>query len=86
MSNCGIPGLDLEESRLCVMGLMCNSTIPNGDTIAGLKYVGRRFVDDCADAEKLRRRPFHSRLAMQLDLARASAGAIRRTRETEQIS
>lgn len=85
-SNCGIPGLDLDESRLCVMGLLANATIPHGDTIAGLKYVGRRFVDDCADAEQLRRRRFGSRLRLQLDLARASATAIRHTRETEQIA
>ena len=85
-SNCGVPGLDLDQSRLCVMGLLANATIPHGDTIAGLKYVGRRFVDDCADAERLRRRRFASRLRMQLDLAGASARAIRATRETEQIS
>ena len=68
-SNCGVPGLDLDESRLCVMGLLANATIPHGDTIAGLKYVGRRFVDDCADAERLRRR-LPSRLRLQLELAR----------------
>ena len=84
-SNCGVPGLDLDESRLCVMGLLCNATIPHGDTIAGLKYVGRRFVDDCADAERLRRRPILSRLRLQLELAGESARAIRRTRESEQI-
>ena len=85
-SNCGIPGLDLDESRLCVMGLLCNATVPHGDTIAGLKYVGRRFVDDCADAERLRRRPFGSRLRIQVGLAGESARAIRRTRKSEQIS
>ena len=85
-SNCGVPGLDLDESRLCVMGLLCNATIPHGDTIAGLKYVGRRFVDDCADAERLRRRPFASRLRLQLGLASESARAIRRTRRSEQIA
>jgi hypothetical protein len=85
-SNCGVPGLDLDESRLCVMGLLCNATIPHGDTIAGLKYVGRRFVDDCAEAERLRRRPFHARLRLQLELAGAAARAIRHTRRSEQIA
>ena len=72
-SNCGVPGLDLPESRLACMGLLANTVIPHGDTIAGLKYVGRRFVDDCADAERLRRRPFPSRLRLQLELAGESA-------------
>src|SRR5439155_20478828 len=69
LSNCGVPGLDLAESRLCVMGLLANNVIPHADTIAGLKYVGRRFVTDCAEAERLRRRRFGSRLALQLSLA-----------------
>lgn len=85
-SNCGVPRLDLEESRLCVMGLLANSVIPHGDTIAGLKYVGRRFVVDCADAERLRTRSFASRLRMQLSLASETSRAIRRTRRTEQIA
>jgi hypothetical protein len=85
-SNCGVPGLDLDESRLCVMGLLCNATIPHGDTIAGLKYVGRRFVHDCVDAERLRRRPFPSRVRLQLGLASASARAIRQTRRSEQLA
>jgi hypothetical protein len=85
-SNCGVPGLDLEESRLCAMGLLANAVIPHGDTIAGLKYVGRRFVADCAEAERLRPRPFSGRLRMQLSLASAAAREIRRTRRSEQIS
>ncbi len=44
--------------------------VPNGDTIAGLKYIARRFVGDCVRAEQLRERPFPSRLRMQLGLAR----------------
>ena len=52
-TNCGVPGLDLPESRLCCMGLIANNVIPHGDTIAGLKYIGRRFVADCARAEQL---------------------------------
>ncbi len=85
-SNCGIPGLDLDESRLCVMGLLANTVVPHGDTIAGVKYGGRRFVTDCVEAEQLRVRSFPSRVRMQLSLARATSGAIRQTRATEQIA
>ncbi len=85
-SNCGVPGLDREESRLCLMGLLANTVVPHGDTIAGLKYVARRFVADCARAERLRERPFPSRLRLQLGLARETARAIRRTRRTEQLA
>ncbi len=67
-------------------GAACQRDDPHGDTIAGLKYVGRRFVDDCADAERLRRRPFPSRLRLQLELAGEAARQIRKTRESEQIS
>ena len=85
-SNCGVPRLDLPESRLCAMGLLANSVIPHGDTIAGLKYIARRFVSDCAEAERLRRRSVASRLRLQLSLTGQAADAIRRTRESEQIS
>lgn len=85
-SNCGVPALDLEESRLCVMGLLANTVIPHGDTIAGLKYVARRFVADCAEAEHLGARPFGSRLRMQLSLASETAQALRRVRRSEQIA
>ena len=84
--NCGVPGLDRPDSRLAAMGLLANNVIPHGDTIAGLKYVGRRFVADCARAERLRERPFFGRLGMQLSLAGHSAGAIRRVRMTEQLA
>ena len=30
-----------------MMGIHANTVIPHGDTIAGLKYIGRRFVADC---------------------------------------
>jgi hypothetical protein len=86
LTNCGVPGLDQPESRLCMMGLTANSVIPHGDTIAGLKYIGRRFVADCARAEHLRRRPFPSRLAMQLRLSSAAADAMRGVRKTEQLA
>ena len=68
------------------MGLLANATIPHGDTIAGLKYVGRRFVMDCAEAEQLRARPFRSRLRLQLGLAGAAAREIRHTRRSEQVA
>jgi hypothetical protein len=86
LTNCGVPGLDQPESRLCMMGLTANSVIPHGDTIAGLKYIGRRFVSDCARAEHLRRRPFPGRLGMQLRLSSAAAEAMRGVRKTEQLA
>lgn len=86
LANCGIPGLDLEESRLCTMGLIANNVIPHGDTIAGLKYIGRRFVADCRRAERLRRRNFFSRFALQVGLGRAVAREVRRVRATEQLA
>jgi hypothetical protein len=85
-TNCGVPSLDRDDSRLCMMGLTANSVIPHGDTIAGLKYIGRRFVSDCARAEGLRRRSFAGRMAMQVGLARRTATAIRRVRRTEQLA
>jgi hypothetical protein len=85
-SNCGIPGLDRDDSRLCTMGLIANSVIPHGDTIAGLKYIGRRFVSDCARAERLRVRSFAGRLRMQLALGHATAEAMRHARRTEQLA
>lgn len=85
-SNCGVPGLDREDSRLCMMGLTANNVVPHGDTIAGLKYIGRRFVADCARAEDLRGRSFPGRLGMQLSMARETAQAIRTVRRTEQLA
>jgi len=84
--NCGIPGLDLPSSRLGMMGIHANPVIPNGDTIAGLKYVARRFVADCARAERIRYRPFASRLRLQLSLASSSARAMRQVRHAEQLA
>ena len=85
-SNCGVPRLDLPDSRLCMMGIHANPVIPHGDTIAGLKYVARRFVADCARAERIRHRRFPSRLRMQLSLAGGSVEAIRRVRRAEQLA
>jgi hypothetical protein len=85
-TNCGVPGLDRPDSRLCCMGLICNNVIPHGDTIAGLKFVGRRFVADCARAEKLRKRPFLSRMGLQFSMGNEVAGAIRTVATTEQLA
>ena len=85
-SNCGIPKLDRPDSRLSLMGLTANNVIPHGDTIAGLKYVGRRFVADCVRAERPPQRSFLGRLSMQVSLARHSADAMRHVRQTEQFT
>jgi hypothetical protein len=85
-SNCGVPGLDQPSSRLCMMGIHANPVVPHGDTIAGLKYVARRFVADCARAERIRYRRFPSRLRLQLSLAGSSVEAIRRVRRAEQLA
>ena len=85
-SNCGIPPLDREDSRLAMMGLNANTVVPNGDTIAGLKYIARRFVGDCARAERLKQRGFASRLSMQLGLGRKTVAAMRSVDETKQLA
>ncbi len=86
LANCGVPHLDADDSRLCLMGLTANNVIPHGDTIAGLKYIGRRFVADCARAERLHGRRFFGRLGMQISLASDVAGQIRSVRATEQLA
>src|SRR4029077_5201044 len=30
LTNCGVPGLDRPESRLCMMGILANDVIPHG--------------------------------------------------------
>ena len=85
-TNCGVPGLDLRESRLCCMGPIANYVIPHGDTIAGLKFIGRRFVADCARAEKLKKRPFPSRLSLQFSMGRDVARALRTVAPTQQLA
>ncbi|MCB0866352.1 MAG: hypothetical protein KDB58_11620 [Solirubrobacterales bacterium] len=85
-TNCGVPPLDRDDSRLCMMGLSANTVVPNGDTIAGLKYIARRFVGDVARAEGLRTRSFPSRLKMQMGLARKTVSALRDVHETEQLA
>jgi hypothetical protein len=85
-TNCGVPGLDRPESRLCCMGLIANNVIPHGDTIAGLKFIARRFVADCARAEKLHKRPFLSRMALQFSMGRDVARALRTVTPTQQLA
>jgi len=89
-SNCGVPGLDRPDSRCGLMGIHANAVITHGDTIAGLKYIGRRFAADCYRAERAagtgRRRGVSSRLGMQFSLARRSVQAIRQARKVEQIA
>ena len=85
-TNCGIPPLDRDDSRLCLIGLNANTVVPNGDTIAGLKYISRRFVGDVARAEKLSHRSLAGRLAMQMRLARRTAREIRRLDKTAQLA
>jgi hypothetical protein len=85
-TNCGVPPLDRPDSRMAMMGINANTVVPNGDTIAGLKYIARRFVGDVVVAENPKARSFPSRLRMQLGLARATAQALRHIRTTEQIA
>jgi hypothetical protein len=85
-TNCGVPPLDRDDSRLCMIGINANTVVPNGDTIAGLKYISRRFVGDVARAEKLKPRRFPSRLAMQLRLSRRTVKGLRRVRRTKQLA
>ncbi len=85
-TNCGVPPLDQPDSRLCLNGLSANSVVPNADTISGTKYISRRFVGDCARAERLRRRSVPGRLALQLRLAGRTARALRRIPTTRQLA
>jgi hypothetical protein len=85
-TNCGVPPLDRDDSRLCMIGIQANTVVPNGDTIAGLKYIARRFVGDVARAERLHLRSIPSRLAFQLRLSRATVRALRQVHKSEQIA
>jgi len=69
-----------------MMGILANDVVPHGDTIAGLKYIARRFVADCARAENLKRRPFVSRVRLQLGLAREASRLISRLDPVEQLA
>jgi hypothetical protein len=85
-TNCGVPPLDEEDSRLCVIGIEGNTVVPNADTISGLKYMARRFVGDAARAEGLRRRRFPSRLGLQLRLSRHTVQALRHVHKSKQLA
>jgi hypothetical protein len=85
-TNCGLPGLDMAESRIGMMGIFANTVIPHADTIAGLKYIGRRFVADVARAERARPPSLGRRFAMQRRLASDSARAIRMARREVQLA
>lgn len=84
--NCGIPGVDLPNSRLGVIGIHANITIPNGDTIAGLKYVARRFSADVLRAERRAKRGFFERNAMHFRCVKRSVRDIRALPDTPQLS
>jgi hypothetical protein len=84
-TNCGVPPLDREDSRLCMMGIAANTVVPNGDTIAGLKYIARRFAGDCARAEG-KRRSVASKMSMQLSLSREVVKNLRNVRKSEQLA
>jgi hypothetical protein len=85
-TNCGVPPLDRPDSRLAMIGINANTVVPNGDTIAGLKYISRRFVGDCVRAENLKVRSFPARLGMQVRLARHTIRELRKVRRTEQLA
>jgi hypothetical protein len=85
-TNCGVAPLDRPDSRLCAMGLISNTVVPNADTIAGLKYQARRFVGDCFRAENVKARSFPSRFSLQMKLARQSVKSIRQIRKTQQLA
>ncbi len=85
-SNCGVPPLDRPDSRLAMIGIHANIVVPNGDTIAGLKYIARRFAGDVRRAERRAKRPFLERTRMHFRCVRRSVRDIRALPDTPQIS
>ncbi|MCU0309003.1 MAG: hypothetical protein MUE51_14805 [Thermoleophilia bacterium] len=85
-SNCGVPPLDRPDSRLAMIGIHANIVVPNGDTIAGLKYIARRFAADVLRAEGRRRRPFLARTRMHFRCTRRAVADIRALPDTPQLS
>jgi hypothetical protein len=85
-SNCGIPGVDLPNSRIAIIGLQANIVVPNGDTIAGLKYIARRFSADVMRAERRRKRGFFTRFGMQWACTRATIRGMKAIPETSQLA
>jgi hypothetical protein len=51
-----------------------------------LTFIGRRFVADCVRAEKLKKRPFLSRLSLQFSMGRDVAHALRTVAPTQQLA
>jgi hypothetical protein len=85
-TNCGVPGLDRPDSRLAMIGIQANISVPNGDTIAGLKYVARRFSADVLRADGRRRRGFVERNRMHFRCVRAAVRDIRSLPDTPQLA
>ena len=69
------------------MGLIANNDIPHGDTIAGLKFIGRRFVARLRARSICGKRTFTSRAALQFSLGRSTARTrCARSPTTEQLA
>ena len=86
-TNCGVPPLDREDSRLCMMGLNANTVVPERrhDRRPEVHRPALRRAT-VARAEDLRGRPFPSRLGMQMSLARETAKTVRRIEKTKQLA
>ena len=80
------PAGSIKDTSPAGQYLIANNVIPHGDTIAGLKFIARRFVADCARAEHLKKRSFPSRLHMQVSMGREVAGALRKVSPTQQLA
>ena len=65
-----------------MMGINANTVVPNGDTIAGLKYIARRFVGDVARAEGLRYRSLPVAAGDAAPARPATVNELRRVRKT----
>ena len=85
-TNCGVPGLDQPDSRLCCMGLIANNVIPHGDTIAGSEVHRPALRRRLRRAEHLKKRSFPSRLGMQVSMGREVARALRKVSPTQQLA
>ena len=86
-TNCGVPPLDRDESRLCMMGLNANTIVPERrhDRRAQVHRPpvrGRCVAGGGAEAARRSR----SRLGMQVGLARKTARALREVQKTGQIT
>lgn len=77
--NCGVVPVDQPASRLCVAGFHAALAVPHADTLAGLKYVARRFADDVVRARGRRGRGIASRARMHAACVGAALGDLRRT-------